>query len=154
MGPTRGRALAQLPAPAPRVTLVSPITFLPPPVSVSPVAKALGRIAGNPDHVRGGWVQFGVSCWFLSGLVREPPRSDQALFSQNRTAQMMDRNLGGISPLQQMVASGAGAVVTSLFSKRRAGTGAAGRDWGSECGLGMPGFGGHSALHRHLTHVP
>lgn len=93
-------------------------------------------------------MQFGVSCWFLPGLVREPPRSDQALFSQNRSAQMADRNPGGISPLQQMVASGAGAVVTSLFSKRL------GRDWGSGCGLSMPGLEGHSVLHRHLTLVP
>lgn len=30
---------------------------------------------------------------------------------------MADQDPGGISPLQQMVASGAGAVVTSLFSK-------------------------------------
>lgn len=30
---------------------------------------------------------------------------------------MAEQDPGGISPLQQMMASGAGAVVTSLFSK-------------------------------------
>lgn len=45
---------------------------------------------------------------------------------------MADQDPGGISPLQQMVASGAGAVVTSLFSKTwEGGVGAAG-------GLGQP----------------
>ena len=47
---------------------------------------------------------------------------------------MADQHPGGISPLQQMVASGAGAVVTSLFSKTWGGGWAAG-DWGrSETG--------------------
>ena len=43
---------------------------------------------------------------------------------------MADQDPGGISLLQQMVASGTGAVVTSLFSKTwDGGVGAAG-DWG------------------------
>lgn len=41
---------------------------------------------------------------------------------------MDDQDPGGISPLQQMVASGAGAVVTSLFSKTWGGWGVG--SWG------------------------
>lgn len=43
---------------------------------------------------------------------------------------MADQDPGGISPLQQMVASGTGAVVTSLFSKLWGGREGAAEDWG------------------------
>lgn len=43
---------------------------------------------------------------------------------------MADQDPGGISPLQQMVASGTGAVVTSLFSKTWDGGVGAAWDWG------------------------
>lgn len=42
---------------------------------------------------------------------------------------MADQDPGGISPLQQMMASGAGAVVTSLFSKTWGDVVGAAGDW-------------------------
>lgn len=42
---------------------------------------------------------------------------------------MADQDPGGISLLQQMVASGTGAVVTSLFSKTWGGVVGASGDW-------------------------
>lgn len=42
---------------------------------------------------------------------------------------MADQDPGGISPLQQMVASGTGAVVTSLFSKIWGGGEGTAGDW-------------------------